>query len=39
MRERERVFYHDSFTETGCRENKLNTGKNRMNQRMKKPED
>ena len=29
-------FYQDSFTETGYRKNKLDTGKNRMNQRMRR---
>ena len=29
-------FYTDSFTETGCRENKLDTGEDRMSQRMRK---
>lgn len=28
-------FYRDSFTETGCRENKPHTGENRMSQRMR----
>ena len=29
-------FYCDSFTETGCRENKLDTGEDRMSQRMRR---
>ena len=29
-------FYRDSFTETGCRENKLDTGEDRMSQRMRR---
>ena len=28
-------FYRDSFTETGFRENKLDTGENRMSQRLR----
>ena len=31
-----RQFYWDSFTETGCRENKLDTGEDRMSQRMRR---
>jgi hypothetical protein len=36
-REREKYgsFYQDSFTETDCRGNKLDTGKDRMNQRIR----
>ena len=29
-------FYRDSFLETGCRENKLDTSEDRMSQRMKR---
>jgi hypothetical protein len=32
-------FYQDSFAETGYRENKLDVGEDRMNQRKKEPED
>ena len=37
-REREKYgsFYQDSFTETGCRENKLDTGESKTSQRMRK---
>jgi hypothetical protein len=31
-----REFYLDSFTEIGCRENKLDIGDIRMSQRMKR---
>ena len=33
----EKQFYLDSFTETDCIENKLDTGEDRMSQRMRKP--
>ena len=29
-------FYQNSFIETGCRKNKLDTGEDRMSQRMKR---
>jgi hypothetical protein len=32
---RGRQFYWDSFTETGCSENKLDTGEDRTNQRIR----
>jgi hypothetical protein len=33
---KEAVFYQESFTGTGGRENKLDTGEDRMSQRMRK---
>jgi len=33
---KEEVFYWESFTETGCRENKLNTGEDSRRQRLRK---
>jgi hypothetical protein len=34
--DKERQFYRDSFTETGCRENKLDTGEDRESPRMRR---
>ena len=36
QRGRRTQFYWESFTETGCRENKLDTGEDRMSQRMRR---
>ena len=33
-KKRKGQFYWESFTETGCKENKLDTGKDRMSQRI-----
>ena len=38
--EKERQFYLDGFTETGCREeNKLDTGEDRTSQRMRRSQE